>query len=492
MDVAPNGRVDIVWHDRRHWFQRPGEGDCIHTHIACVESRLGDTYYVNSTDGGGTFSRNFRVSDQSQNNDVGYDYRQGVHWNYGPQTVPIGDSQILVGWMDSREGSTDTDNLDTYLARVDLNASGPDPQTRIDQPNAVARSVAMSNLAYFGGNEGLLSGTFATRNATRVVIVNEGDTAGALAAGVLARANLSSVLLSPAGGLPASVKAEVNRMNPGGAFMIGDASKLSEQVRADLAETGIAPDQITRLAGEGDSGTAAAIAGTMDRRSPQERDTQTPAFDAAIIANASGPDAFAAAGLAAARRLPILFVGNDEVPQATFNALEALNINQTLVVGGPSQVSESLRDSSGTGLPPGRRLGARTSTRRPGKWRQSRSGAGCRATSSTRPTAPGRWTQRCSARWSVARRGSCCSLRRRCPPALRARLRPRAWTRSTGSSSSTPAWRGRVRVRIDRDRDRDRRAAATPDPSPRRRVSRRRCGSSVRGCVTGGCRFWCA
>jgi hypothetical protein len=363
VDVAPNGRVDIVWQDRRHWYQAPAgpaglpdvrpRGNCVHTHIACDDARLGDTYYANSTDGGSTFSPNRRISDYSQNNDIGYDYRQGVYWNYSPQTVPIGD-QVLVGWMDSREGSSDSDNLDAYLAKVDLNASGAAPQTKIDKPDAVSRSIAMSNVAYPGGNGGLLSGVFATRNATSVVIVNEGDVAGALAAGVLARANLASVLLSPAGGLPASVKAEVSRLNPDGAFIVGDASKLSNQVGADLVETGILQGQITRLSGDGDPGAAAAIARQMDRRSDQEKAARRPAFDAAVIANPAGPDAVAAAGLAAARRLPILYVSANGIPQATNDALTALNIDKTLIVGGPSQVSESLRDQ---GIPPGTRLG---------------------------------------------------------------------------------------------------------------------------------------
>jgi len=353
VNVAPNGRVDVVWQDRRHWYQGPGERDCLHTHIACDDARLGDTYYSYSTDGGSTFSPNRRISDQSQNNDVGYDYRLGGYWDYGPQSVAIGDDKVLIGWMDSREGSSDSDNLDTYLAKVDLGATGAAPQATIDKPDAVSRSVALSVRAYPGGNEGLLSGTFATRNGTRVVIVNQDDTAGALAAGVLARANLATVLLSPAGGLPASVKAEVSRLNPDGAYIIGDTSKLSAQVQTDLAATGILSAQITRLAGDGDAGTAAAIATQMDKRLPAEKDLANPAFDAAVIANPAGPDAGAASGLAAARRLPILYVSADAVPAATTAALTALKITKTLVIGGTGQVSDAVKG----GLPSATRLG---------------------------------------------------------------------------------------------------------------------------------------
>jgi len=353
VDVAPNGRVDIVWQDRRHWYQGPGERNCLHTHIACDDARLGDTYYANSSDNGSTLSPNRRISDHAQNNDVGYDYRSNAYWDYGPQMAAMGNDKLLVGWMDSREGSSDSDNLDAYLATVDLNASGGAPQTKIDRPDAVSQAIAMSNLAYLGGNEGVLSGTFATRNATRTVIVNEGDVAGALAAGVLARANLASVLLSPAGGLPDTVKAEVNRIGPAGAFLIGDAAKLSQQVSADLVAAGVEPAQITRLSGDGDAGTAAAMAGQMDRRTDSEKAARSPAFDAAVIANPAGPHAVAASGLAAARRLPILYVSANAVPPATSAALASLNINKTLVIGGSDQVSESVKNQ----LPAATRLG---------------------------------------------------------------------------------------------------------------------------------------
>ncbi|MFP5376558.1 MAG: hypothetical protein ACLGIO_07240, partial [Acidimicrobiia bacterium] len=64
--VAADGRLDIVWEDRRHWYIDPsfrksattpgGTGEfspatnlanypCVHTHAACDEARLGDTYY---------------------------------------------------------------------------------------------------------------------------------------------------------------------------------------------------------------------------------------------------------------------------------------------------------------------------------------------------------------------------------------------------------------------------------------------------------------
>jgi len=351
VSVAPDSRVDIVWEDRRHWYQGPNTHDCVHTHLACDDARLGDTYYAYSTDAGGTFSPNRRISDRSHNNDIGYDYRFGTGWAFGPQAVSISSDELLIGWMDSREGSVDDDNQDLYLARVRRGASATVPQTRIDQPDAIALSVALSQRTYPGGGEAVLAGTFATRPATQVVIVNKDDVAGAVAGGVLARANLGPVLASAAGGLSDSVKAEIARLGPNKVYVIGDAGRLSDQVVSDASVA--AGLDATRLAGSGDADNAARMALAMDRRIPLEKATHVPAFDAAVIANPAGPDFVAASALAAARRLPVLYVEANAIPTDTAAALSTLDIDKTLVIGGSSQVSDSVMAA----LPGARRLG---------------------------------------------------------------------------------------------------------------------------------------
>ena len=352
VSVAPNGRVDIVWEDRRHWYQGPGERTCLHTHLFCDDARLGDAYYAYSTNAGGSFTER-RVSDHSHNNDTGYDYRFATYWAFGPAAVPLGNGQLLVGWMDSREGSFDTDNQDVYLAKVDHNASGAIPQTNIGQPEDVSLSVTLSQRTFPGGGEGLMQSGFATRNGTKVVIVNASDPAAALAGSVLARANVGPVLLSSAGGLSAAVKAEVARLSPAGAYVVGDTGQLSDQVVADLVAAEVDAGQITRLSTSGDAAVAAAVAAAMDRRLPAETAADAPAFDSVVIANPSSPDAYAAAGLAAARRLPILYVNSGSIPQATSDALAAMDINDTLVIGNTADVSSAVASQ----LPSPRRLG---------------------------------------------------------------------------------------------------------------------------------------
>ncbi len=351
VSVAPNGRVDIVWEDRRHWYR-----GCVHTHQPCVEARLGDTYYAFSSDAGGNFSQNKRISDQSHSNDVGYDYRFGVGWAFGPVSVPLGNDQLLVGWMDAREGDFDNDNLDIYMAKVN-HAGSPDiPQETINRSDEVGTSLTLSKRTYASGGESVLSGAFATRKGSRVVIVNENDNAGILAAGVLARANLSQVLLAPPGGLPDAVEAEVRRMNPAGAYVIGDGGQLSNGVVRDLQDAGVPndPGQIKRLGGADAASKGRAIAEELDRRNQLERDEGMPAFNAVTVVNPDSPDASAVAGLAAARRLPVLFVNQNSIPADTRAVLNGpLLVNKALVVGGAQWVSNDVAGQ----LPAAERLG---------------------------------------------------------------------------------------------------------------------------------------
>ncbi len=337
VSVAPNGRVDIAWQDRRHWYR-----GCTNTHAACQETRLGDTYYIYSKDGE-KFSRNFRLTDRSIGLDVGFDYRFGTGWAYGPVVVPTGDNSLLVSWMDSRRGNLENDTQDIYMARVGLAAKGPLPVRRVHGASgAPAFSVALSRLAYPGGPEAVLNSTFVTRPWTRLVIVNKDDVPGALAGGVLARANIGTVLAAPAGGLTAAQKAEAARMEPVGAYIVGDESKLSPQVVSDLAAVGVPTDQIVRLSGTDEADTARLIAASADRRTQAQKDAGVPAFNAAIIVNPQSADAVTASVLAANRRLPVLFVDRDSVPAATAQALKDLAISSTVVVGNSSVIGDGV------------------------------------------------------------------------------------------------------------------------------------------------------
>ncbi|HEV3400584.1 MAG TPA: hypothetical protein VG078_02090, partial [Acidimicrobiales bacterium] len=420
VEVAPNGRVDVVWHDRRHMIRPRAAGNvqgpaCLHTHFPCVESKLGDTYWSFSTNGGQSFSESRRITDRSHNNDVGYDYRFSTYWDFGPVIAHLGPDTILFAWMDSREGNHDVnDTQDIYLARTFMNASGPTPQRDVGIHSAQDLPVFLSRwFTQPGGNEGKQAFTFASTMATRVVIANENDVPGQMAGGVLARANVGPLLVSPSDSLPQSVRDEIQRLRPMGAYLIGGTDLLSPNIEAQLAELGVPtqnviPDanttagspvvlspsgafdladinhsvsgpgvpagstlayvqtknearlsspatatatgvtltvpRIVRLGGATPEERAANIARLLDRRTPTERTGNRPAFDAVIIANPNSLVAPTASALAAHRRLPYLFTdaGGGSLPQATLDAMAALNINRTLVISGDNAVAQGV------------------------------------------------------------------------------------------------------------------------------------------------------
>jgi len=352
ISVAPNGRIDIVWQDRRHWYR-----GCIHTHVICNEARLGDTYLSSSSDNGANFSANHRVSDRSHNNDVGYDYRFGVGWAFGPVATPLANNTLLVGWMDSRNGNYENDVQDIYLAKVNYAAGAGVPTEGVPRTDNVSTSVRLEQHTYPGGGEGLLAATFATRPGSKVVIVNENDYPAALAASVLARANLSTVLLTPGNALPATVKAEIARMKPNGAYLVGGNGTLSNQIQTevtDLMSSAQAKANVQRVFGATAPELAANMAGLLDTRTiMQKANNDPPAFNAVAVVNPASPDSAAIAGLAAARRLPILFVSKDSVPAATTNMINQFGVTKALVVGGPQWISNTTMNQ----LPAPQRLG---------------------------------------------------------------------------------------------------------------------------------------
>ncbi len=417
VEVAPNGRIDVAWHDRRHMVRPRFAGNaqgpaCMHTHFPCVESKLGDTYWSFSNANGaqGTFSESRRITDRSHNNDVGYDYRFSTYWDFGPVMAHQGNN-ILHAWMDSREGNFNTDTQDIYLAKTNFNGPANIPHKPIGTYDPTGFAVRFSQLAQPGGSEAKQASTFASTFATRVVIANQNDIPAILAGSVLARAFVGPMLVTPAAGLPENVRNEITRVEPVGAYILGDTTKLSTQIEADLIAAGVPAEwvisdavltggnatinspggqfdladinhevtgpnvpagtrfryvttitsaeltnaptgssgptelripRIVRLGGSTPESVSAAVARQLDRRTPTEKLSGSPAFDAVIIADPNSRVASYASILAAHRRLPYLFVSKTAIPGETQQAMTDLNINRTLVIQGNNALNPSI------------------------------------------------------------------------------------------------------------------------------------------------------
>lgn len=229
-----------------------------------------------------------------------------------------------------------------------MSLTGPPPVEELDKPNVVNFSVLMSQMAYPGGSEQV-----GRNDPSKMVVVNEDDTAGALVGAALARGFFGPLLVSPSDALTKNLKDEVQRVRPHGVYVIGDEDQLAPQVVTDLEAAGV-DDGIIRLSGPTPAHVAKAAAEAMDLRSAKAlEEGQVAAFDAAVVVNPDSDDAAAAAALAAAARAPILFTGRDEVPAPTTEAIASLKIGTTLVVGGPDSVSDAVLAQ----LPSAERLG---------------------------------------------------------------------------------------------------------------------------------------
>ena len=334
VEVAPDGRIDVVWMDRRHDPTSP------------TSRGRADIFYAHSLDSGLTFSANRRVTDRLMNRDVGLTGVGGYTW-YGPVLAPMGNDEVLFAWTDSREGNYNNGTQDIYLSKLNVRSTAV-PVKRL-QASRSSLSVTLSKTAYPGGLEAVGATPLPV---TKPVIVSETDPVLALAAAPLARAYWGPLLASPAARLTVEQTAEVARLEPVGAYMVGDDTALGAGVAAALTQAGVPAAEVRRISGATPAETARDIALVMDQRTAAQKTGNVAAFSAAVIVNPAGKEAAAAAALATSLGVPILFVDLNSIPAATSVALSSLNITSTIVVAGPSAVTDGVVAS----LPGGKRV----------------------------------------------------------------------------------------------------------------------------------------
>jgi putative cell wall-binding protein len=349
VSVGPAGVVDVAWWDQRNTY--PGNATV-----------AGNVYFAQSTDGGATFAANRRITDRSIDEAVGLygylgnDMTTGFDW-YGPTLLPLADGSVLAAWPDSRGGNFDNGFQDIYLSRLSQTPGISKSSISTATPDGL--SVILSRLAYPGGPEELTVSSGIGNPVSKVVVVNDSDVAGALAGAVLARANWGPLLASPAGGLPAVVQADAARMEPQGAYVIGDTSTLSPTVSSQLTSVTQNGENVVRIA----PAPGVAIA---DRPADIARQVAQSMFPlpgsspTAVIVNPGTPEAAAGSALAAALKYPILFVDTrTSLPGPTSAAISTLGIKKVLIVGGPGAVNAGVETTLDTllGAPNVTRLG---------------------------------------------------------------------------------------------------------------------------------------
>ncbi|HSQ22569.1 MAG TPA: cell wall-binding repeat-containing protein [Coriobacteriia bacterium] len=190
-----------------------------------------------------------------------------------------------------------------------------------------------------------------------VVLATGGNYPDALAAAPLAGRFDAPMLLVPPTGLSPTVSQELVRLFSGHTraqvFIVGGTGAVSEQSEAQVAAVlegaGVLDVDIERLAGADRFQTASMIA----RRAgaPEQGAFEGTAF---VVSGENYPDALAVGALAAAEGVPILPVLSTEVPASVQDALDELDIEHCVIVGGTTAVGtavESWLETNGYRVP---------------------------------------------------------------------------------------------------------------------------------------------
>lgn len=109
--VAPNGRLDLAWHDFRNEPFGPRQVGNFYR-----GERYWDVYYSSSNDGGATWSKNVRVTQPS------IDGKEGGTFNNIDTRGPIGlqstEDAAYLAWSDTRATQGVNDAEDAYFTRI--------------------------------------------------------------------------------------------------------------------------------------------------------------------------------------------------------------------------------------------------------------------------------------------------------------------------------------------------------------------------------------
>lgn len=168
-----------------------------------------------------------------------------------------------------------------------------------------------------------------------VVIARAGEFADALAGGPLAAHHDAPLLLARQGALPEATAAEIARLEPQRAVVLGGTGAVSPAAVDQLDEL---VDQVDRVAGGDRYATAAAIAERLPGSGP--------VYVAAGAADGEGSawaDALSAGAAAAADGGAVLLTAPDQLPPATARALDG--DQPVVIVGGEAAVSPAVQSA---------------------------------------------------------------------------------------------------------------------------------------------------
>lgn len=179
-----------------------------------------------------------------------------------------------------------------------------------------------------------ISKKFYPNGAKEVILAREDLFPDALAASSLAGKYDCPILLTQTEYLNPDTLEEIKRLKAEKVYIMGTEDAVSSQVEAELqSQCSIKKENIVRIGGVDRYETAALIA--------QELGAQ-PNHKAIVATGLNFPDALAASSLAAYEKMPILLVNESNISPAMQEALKNLNINRSIIVGGPDVVPDGI------------------------------------------------------------------------------------------------------------------------------------------------------
>lgn len=165
--------------------------------------------------------------------------------------------------------------------------------------------------------------------AKTVILSRDDDFPDILAGGPLAYKHDAPILLTPTNSLPPHIEKEIDRLKPETVYILGGTGAVTQSVEDTLTSKGLS---VIRIQGENRFDTAAKVAENLGSTNGK-----------AVIAYGDNyPDAMSISAWAAQNNVPILLTQNNNVPAATSEALKALGISESIVVGGSAVVSDPI------------------------------------------------------------------------------------------------------------------------------------------------------
>ena len=202
----------------------------------------------------------------------------------------------------------------------------PDSYTRLGGATRYLTSIAISKDGW-------------SQSSDYIVLASGENYADALCAAPLAKLYNAPILLTPHDSLKNSdqnnsLEAEIQRLSPTYAFIIGGTGAVSDNIINELQELGISKDNCERIYGQDRYGTSLEVAKKILK-------VRGSISSAAVASGENFPDALSIASIAAANSMPILLTRKSSIDSDIEAFINGASLDTTYIIGGTGVISDS-------------------------------------------------------------------------------------------------------------------------------------------------------